>query len=181
MNRLDRPDAGADRVIPADDVLCAGTSAVGARDDAAREHRLREVDRAVASIRAEELEMRLVHRRRRTNPPAHDGNVFLSAINQLDMLGGVWRRDEVRRPAAGGEQEGDQRAAGAGSARAGRQVAGRLLARGVGMTTLHGVWGGSLTGRRRKNPSKNHAWLAKLFKRGLAGDPSRLSLNLAKV
>ena len=125
--------------------------------------------------------MRLLDGRSRINPPTHDGNVLLSAVNQLDMLGGVRRRDEVQRPAASDEQDGDQREAGAGSARAGRQVAGRLLARRLGMTTLHGVWGGSLTGRRRKNPSKNHACLRKLFWRGPAGDPSRLSLNLGKL
>src|SRR5678815_609874 len=102
MNSLNGSGAGADQVIPANDVLRARPAAVLARGDAAREDRLGEVDLVVVPAVIQQLEARLLDGSGRIHPPAHDGYVLLSAVNQLDVLRGERRRDEVQLATPGG-------------------------------------------------------------------------------
>ncbi len=111
MNRLHRPRAVRDAVLAANDVLRARSAAlVRARGDAPLEHRLRKVDRLVA-VRAEHFEPGFVEGRGRGDAPPYDRNVFLRAVDQLDVLRGVGRRDEVQLAAAGGQRQQKQCAA----------------------------------------------------------------------
>ena len=102
MNRLHWSRAVRDAVLAAYDVLRARSAAlVRARGDAPLEHRLRKIDRLVA-VGAEHLEPVVLEGRGRRDAPPYDRNVFLGAVDQLDVLRGVGRRDEVQLAAAGG-------------------------------------------------------------------------------
>ena len=111
MNRLHWSRAVRDAVLAANDVLRARSAAlVRAGGDAPLEHRLRKVDRLVA-VRAQHLEPVVFEGRGRREAPPYDRNVFLRAVDQLDVLRGVGRRDEVQLAAAGGQRQQHQRAA----------------------------------------------------------------------
>jgi len=190
MNRLNGSRAGGDRILTAHDVLRARSAAVLAVVDPAREHRLREIDGRVAAVRAEQLEPRLRDGRGCSDPPTHHGNVFLSAVNQLDILRGVRRRDEVQLPTTGDQQDGDEACAsgrGARSARSGCEMAGYLLSRGV-WKTLHGGFGktlrgsfGDSSGPAAQKPKQEPCLSERGFRCCRAAYPSRLSLKFGKL
>ena len=157
------------RVVATHDVLRAAVRAVAARDDAAGEQRAREVDGLVA-IGAEQLEPRLINGGGCLDTPTHDRKVLLRAINQLDILWGEGRRQEMNVAAAndsGRQQRHPRQAA---------MAAGLLCGR---LRSKHGERIDSAP--RRQDRSKNHAYR---YCRG--GAPrravlSRLSLNFVKL
>ncbi len=148
MNRLDRPRAPVDLVLAAHDILRARAEAIAARNHPAGEQRGRKVDRVVA-VGGEHFEPGLRDRGGGIDSPPHDRNVFLFAVNQLDILRGEGGGDEMQLAATGDQHQKGQCAAHR-EVDSGGSMAGNFLSRGHGSKPMHGDERGSekLTARK---------------------------------